>query len=79
MGCFWRHDWQPRGVEHMNRVGYVRDDHGLLVKCPITEVLLVCRDCGVAKTICLDGHWTLDELTGENADREFLKQMRVRT
>jgi hypothetical protein len=49
------------------------------VRTPVTEVLMVCA-CGDVKTIQLEGHWTLEQMTPEDKmDKEFLRKLGVKT
>jgi hypothetical protein len=79
MSCWLKHEWQPRAVQSLQRITLptrFSSPEGLPA-CPITEVLLVCKHCGNLKTVCLDGTWTLEQVSGEKADQDFLKKMRV--
>lgn len=66
MDIHWRHTWEVAAVDRLVRYrtsfGGVRmndpDDD-----TPITKVLQRCR-CGDARTITLDGHWTLEQVRG---------------
>jgi hypothetical protein len=75
---FWhRHKWKVTGAQLLYRFyGEERD-----IRCPITEVLLVC-DCAGVKTETLEGHWTLEQLQPASgkaeADKEYFRKMGVK-
>lgn len=76
--AFWhKHRWKVNGAQPMFGTNHYYPE----IRKPITEVLLVCS-CEQVKTICLDGHWTLEELkpkpTEKEADREFFKKLGVK-
>ena len=50
-------------------------------ECPVTEVLQVCGKCGMVRTVTLDGHWSLDQLTlySSKTDQDFLRKLGVKT
>ena len=74
-----RHKWKVTGAVLMERT--VR--HSILgeMSSPITEVLQVC-DCGMVRTITLDGHWTLEQLLPRpaqaEADKDFFRKLGVK-
>lgn len=79
MSWLHQHRWQVRGAHHMVRTTYL----AALEKapeCPITEVLEVCESCGEPRTITLEGHWTMEQLTiySPKGDQAILKTLGVK-
>lgn len=81
MNWFHRHRWRVRGAQQLQRTT-TSYSGAVTGQCPITEVLLVC-DCHTVKTICLDGHWTMEQLVPKTAansakdDQAFLRKLGV--
>jgi hypothetical protein len=69
MSLFHRHRWQVMAVQHGHSPG------GYCATC----VLLVCA-CGEFTSKSVEGHWTVEDLTGKlgQADQEFLKRIGVK-
>lgn len=76
----WHH-WKVTGAELMRYVATSPMGVTTIDKGPCTEVLMVC-DCGKVKTICVDGHWTLEQLqpalTRAEADKEWFRKLGVK-
>jgi len=58
---FHRHKWYPVAVESMRSFNTTGQKAGKL----FTRVLYNCRDCHEVKTQDVDGHWTLEQIKGE--------------
>ena len=56
MSIFHRHKWRA-ALAHMGEFALLGGD--------CTLVLYRCGECGASETKTINGHWTVEELTGE--------------
>ena len=74
MALWHRHKWKVRAVSLMFEVNNQFPN----VRKPVTEVLMVCEDCGSPETKCLDGHWRLGDLLQTKLDKDFFGELGVK-